>query len=543
MRDQSDRLGTLIPTIRVDDPKLAQRTGQATKRPGTENPSIDELDFEPVRADLDVAARLQDYAERSTRIEGDDVLRLGLPDAFATAHRSARDYLSAQEEYFLAAIRLLIERHRWGPRLFNDTSVTMSGGGDAGRFEHALDVLNTLRATQRLPYGGEVEARWLVRATDQLRDQATGGYRQSSELALNATIPLLRGAGLVAREDLIQQERNLVYAARDFERFRRELLVEVARDYFSLIEAMARIENQRRQLQSRVLADEETKARVESGLREPFQADITANAVRQSESALANLLETYILELERFKVRLGLPPTAPIEILPLELDLLAPEVTMKRATELALDYRLDLQTSRDELDDLRRAVRNAVNDTLPDLDVFAEVGIPTDQRDDTAGLGLDGGDLDYRVGGTLSLPLDRRIERLGVRQAQIRLERGVRNYTQFRDNIIIEARQAVREIDLARFQLELAEEQVRINERGLEDLNLRDNADPQSILDRENDLLNAENARDSARTDLRNAVLNYLLATGQLRVEPAGTFAPLPGMLVEPDEDATDAGA
>lgn len=38
----------------------------------------------------------------------------------------------------------------------------------------------------------------------------------------------------MAREDLIQAERNLVYQARTFERSRRELLVAIAEDYFGL---------------------------------------------------------------------------------------------------------------------------------------------------------------------------------------------------------------------------------------------------------------------------------------------------------------------
>ncbi|MEM7622563.1 MAG: TolC family protein, partial [Planctomycetota bacterium] len=114
-------------------------------------------------------------------------------------------------------------------------------------------------------------------------------------------------------------------------------------------------------------------------------------------------------------------------------------------------------------------------------------------------------------------------------------QRAARQFDDFRDNLIVAARQAVRQIDLARFQLELNEEAVRINERRVEDLNLRDDSDPQSIVDAQNDLIEARNDRDQALTDLRNAVLNYLLDTGQLRVARDGDFNPLPGMI---DEDA-----
>ena len=51
------------------------------------------------------------------------MLTISLRDALRMAQRQGREYLSAEEEYILTAINLLIEQHRWGPRLFNDTTV------------------------------------------------------------------------------------------------------------------------------------------------------------------------------------------------------------------------------------------------------------------------------------------------------------------------------------------------------------------------------------------------------------------------------------
>jgi outer membrane protein TolC len=66
---------------------------------------------------------------------------------------------------------------------------------------------------------------------------------------LSGDIPLLRGAGSVAREGLIQAERDLIYQSRSFERSRRTLLVSIARDYFNLLEQQAVIQNQMLQIQ------------------------------------------------------------------------------------------------------------------------------------------------------------------------------------------------------------------------------------------------------------------------------------------------------
>jgi hypothetical protein len=86
-------------------------------------------------------------------------------------------------------------------------------------------------------------------------------------------------------------------------------------------------------------------------------------------------------------------------------------------------------------------------------------------------------------------------------------------------------------VDLARFQLRLADEQVRINQRRLVGQELkRDELNTQTLVDTRNALLAAENQRDRARTNLRTAILNYLLETDQLRVGRDGTLERLPGM-------------
>jgi outer membrane protein TolC len=515
-------------------PATGDRSGWYQRTPDTMNPPALALPFNPADEARDVAVLLDGYAVDS--IGGDAAvgvaLVLDLDSVFRLADSSGREHKLAEEEFILSVISLLVERHLWSPRLFNDTSVGLTGAGDSGTYDAALSVINALRVSQRLPFGGAIEAQWITRAAQELVNESTNAYTSSSDLVLAASVPLLRGAGRIAQEELIQAERETVYAARSYERFRRALLVSIAADYFNLLQTRARIGNQERQLVSQQRRQRETAAKVIAGRLNPFQNDIVENAVRQSEAQLANLRELYILQLERFKLRLGLEPTTMVVLGEPGRGLREPGISPAEAVALALSFRLDLQNRRDRLLDTERAVANARNNLLPDLDLNASVSVPTSPDDDQGGLGLNGGFARYSVGATFSLPLDRKIERLSLRQAQIRLERDRRVFEEFRDGIVIESRRAVRAIDLARFQLELAEDQIRINQRGLEDLSLRDDADPQAILDRENALLDAENGRDQSLTDLRNAILEYLLVTGQIRVRPDGTFDPPVGMMM-----------
>lgn len=531
--------------------------------PPTVNIPVTVLNFNPADEKRDVAERLRRYAE----IEGMIISQtldsstpppppsatpnarlITLSDAFSISQRSGRELLNREDEYVLASIRLLIERHLWGPRFFNDTTVGLAGQGTDGNFNHTMTLINELKATKRLPYGGQVEAAWVISATDQLREVATNGYRQSSALILSGTVPLLRGAGNVAREDLIQAERELVYQARAFERFRREYLVSLAADYFSLIQTRASIENQQKQLYSLQNFEQQTRARAEAGKIEAVEVGIASNRVQTAISSLSSLVDRYIFQLERFKIRLGLPINDPITISDDIIDLPDPEVDMVQAANLALDYRLDLQNQRDRLDDTRRQVANAKNNLLPDLRLGGSVGIPTPGDDPTGGLAITGDDLNYAATATLSLPLDRETERLNLRATMITLQRAARQYEQDRDNVVVDVRDSLRAVDNSRIQLTIAEKQVEINRERLRGLKIReDTIDAQVKIDAENDLLDSENERDRATAALRNAVLNYLLATDQLRVARDGTFQPLPGMntaippVAEPDAAAIPA--
>lgn len=528
--------GAVPPERAPASPNVAASPTMTSKVVPTTNPAAGELKYEPADEARDVAARLEAHAQGTKAQPGAaPSLVVDLESAFRIGQQSASEYLTAEEEYILAAIRLLIERHLWSPRLFNDTSVTVSGVGNEGDFRSAVRVVNDLRVTKRLPYGGAVEAAWVWQATEQLRETIGGRYRQSSELVLSGSIPLLRGAGLVAQESLIQAERNLIYEARNFESFRRDFLLDVARDYFDLLLARAQIRNLESQVAALRRIERGEIARFEAGRITEFRKNIASNDVLEAIERLAGANESYILALDRFKIRLGIPAERTIELTEDVMNLPEPEVSLEEATRQALAYRLDLQNRRDQLDDARRGVKNARNDLLPDLNLAANVGIPTDPRAREGGLLLQPEDLDYQASVTFGLPLDREIERLQLRQSVIEFGQRERSYLRFRDEVAIGVRQAVRNIDVARFQLTLAEKRVEINRRRVQEIELKAaDVDTQTQVDAANQLQSSESARDRALADLRTAILTYLRDSGQLRVARDGTFQPLPGMENKP---------
>jgi len=532
MQRESARLGIVgtAPGIRELDPALESSPDQADESPGTRNPRAGELPYDQAAADRDVAAALEGYAAIDPDAPG-----LTLEAALRRFQDTGREIINAREDYTLAAIRLLQERHLWGPRFFNDTSASVDSVAGDPDVDVPLRIINELRATQRLPYGGDVEASILWDATEQLRTTATDDYTQATQIVLSGDVPLLRGAGLVAREQRIQRERDLVYAAREFERTRRELLVSIASDYFGLLNQLDRIRNQVRSIASRQQSVERTRAEVDAGKRRALEIRQQQQNLLSAQDALIGLRESYLRSLDRFKIRLGIPVVEPINILASDLVLPEPEATPVESSLAAVRYRLDLQNRRDFIDDRRRAVANARNDLLPDLDLAGSIAVGTDPDDRVGSVDFVWDRPEYTASVTFGLPLDREIERLSLRSSIIGLQREQRSYEQFRDGVILDARAARRNIDQLRFSLLLNEQRVENIRLQIEEQKLRDDTDPFDLTQSEDQLLEAENNLALARQQLRTAVLEYLLATGQLRVRLDGRFQPLPGMEEAPE--------
>jgi outer membrane protein TolC len=279
--------------------------------------------------------------------------------------------------------------------------------------------------------------------------------------------------------------------------------------------------------------EQRERALYESGRTDLFNAALAEQATVSAVDQLVQRRETYRLDVDRFKVRLGLPVEQPVVIVVSSLDLPVPEAELDEAVRFAMAYRLDLQTQRDIVDDARRGVAIARNNMLPDLNATGSITIPDDSTRDN--FNLEPRESIARVGLSLGLPIDREIERLTLRQAQIQLERADRAFDTLRDTITVDVRGAVREIDRARFTLEIQERNIQIGEDRIESIAAApDRATARDASEAADELLEAKDNRDSALRDLQLAILSYLLETGQLRVKSDGQLQPLPGMETRP---------
>jgi outer membrane protein TolC len=505
-------------------------------RPRTDNPLPGELPARPTtQPDIPPTTQPASADSMPGAVPGAlPAVTLSLEQALSYAIANAPEYRNRKDELYLTAIEMLVQKHLWGPRFFDTVTAQITGqpGGEAGDSQRAFELLNEFEVQQRLPYGGQISAGVLVSYLDQLRDNASADDERRAELFLTGTLPLLRGAGGTAQEDLLQAERDLVYAAREFETFRRQFLLDVSTRYYDLLRARRENENRQRQLQMFERLTLRTAGLARAGRIAPFEVQRSEQQELTTRNDLINSRERYNLQLDAFKIVIGMPTQQPLDVEPVEIAIPEPELKETESIRTALSYRLDLQNTADRVDDARRRVSVAHNQLLPNLDLFADVRTRNDTEEFPTTLNLDFGEPSYQAGARFGVPLDRRIEKLRYRQTLISHERTRRDYKLAHDRVVQEVRSAIRAIRQAHLTLDLQARNVKVNETRLRGVMLRlRELGTRDITEAQNALLDAQNRYDAALRDLRVSILQYLQATGQLRVTREGRWEP-PGRLV-----------
>ncbi len=514
------------------DPQAVPDEAPATATPPqtSDESTLPELDVEDeirVKPATDISASI--FGED----ELDQVTVFSLKDAMVYANRHARRLQDAKEDLYLSALDLTLERHLWTPQFAARISADVTEfSDDSAPLERSLSTVSEVSVSQRLPYGGDVTARMIHSLVRDVSDLVSKG--ESGQVIIDAQLPLLRGAGRVAYESRYLAERELVYAIRTYERFRRAFLVGIAGDYFNLQQAKAQVTN----TYLSYVSNKEDWVKQDFIQRMGRSRDISelpraAATFRRSEAGLVSGKERYESALDRFKIRVGMPVGTLLDVLGQDEDEgsrtvedLLSEIDAATAIDVALEYRLDFISSADRLDDRRRGVVIARNRILPDLDLTGRVAMDSDplQLRSTSfreeRLTWQGG-IELRVD-------DRKAEQNAFRSSLLRLRRAKRDHEEFSDDVRADVRAALRSVkqqeNLRLIETLNVNENIRRHEaaRAQNELGRSTNQD---VVDASNDLLSARNNLAAAVADYRLAILAFRLDTGTLRIADDGSLA------------------
>jgi len=568
---------SFVPTpVDAEVPEAFTRPAPAVEMPTTQPagaPTTRPAESRPARERRDIRTPLADGAgERPSNVPLDDVAipdehgaetgpppplpplrvrgpttspatkELTLSDALAYAFAHSRDFQTAKETLYLAALDLTLERHLWGPIFFANLGSDYTNLGKANQFDQSLQSVMEAGVRQRLPYGGEVVARTIDTLMSDLRDRAVDGA--TGQMLLEGNVPLLRGAGKVAYETRYQAERNLIYAVRRFENVRRDLAVTIAGDYFNLQQLRQQIINARASIRSFELEVGRTRALWRIGRYIRLDVQRAEQNVLAAQNAEVDAIEAYQAALDRFKILIGMPMETAIDVpFPAELTAAAGEVSLGRqdplaeslkmpavsegeAIRTALKYRLELLNAYDLIGDAERGVAIAENNLLPDLNATGSIAWATNSAYRRL-FDYNTDRVTYKAGVTLELPLARVKERNALRRSCITQAQAERNYEELKDSIIREVRQAERVVlqqqksleiqilnrDLALRRRQAAEVQARLGKFSNRD-----------VVEAEQVLLEARNRLAQAQAQLSLAILQFRRSTGTLRIDDQGRW-------------------
>lgn len=445
----------------------------------------------------------------SRDLEPAAVREVDLLTALSLTAEHNRDYQTQREALFLAALSLSSVRHRydWIASSSLEGTYTHTPGDDLGSGKLQLGLTRLFKTGARVTVG----------LTSNLLQYYTGDPRRSSQSLLNLDItqPLLRGAGAaVAAEDLTQAEREMVYAVRSFSRYQKTLAVEVASQYYRLLQQRDGVRNEYRNYRNLVQARARTEALSHDRLP-AFQVDQARQNELSARNSYVGAVATYQELLDAFKIKLGLPLGARLQLRDEPLAELVrqglPPVPIAEpdAVALALKQRLDLLNDRDRFDDAKRKVAVRVDALRMGLDLSA--GTTLESNPHAPGC-FNGAQAQTYVGAKLDLPLDRLSERNAYREQLISFERQLRTLARSVDDVKEGVRGRLRDLAQARQKHAIQQRSVELALRRVESANVLLQAGRVEV----RDLLEAQSALVAAQNALTTALVDYHLARLEL---------------------------
>jgi len=459
---------------------------------------------------------------------GPDAARLTMADALRVAVRASRDYQTQKETVYLTALALTFERYLFRPHPFATGTVNFVNEQDGGR-QRSWDPAADVGVTQALADGAVVAGSIGITALKYLNREL--GDTVDSALDFSLTQPLWRGAGRrIVQENLLQAERNAVYAIRTFARFEQEFAVSIASQYLRVLQQRDVVMNN----WENYLSLKRGRERAEWLAKAERMAEFQVDQARQDELAAYNRWiverENYTNDLDAFKITLGIPVTAEVALEPRELARLGAaglqqrEFDLEDSTAKALGARLDLANTREGLEDANRRVLIAEDGLKGDVDLVASMGYASRAaHPQSARISLTRGD--YAIGFNIDLPVDRLGERNALRETQISRQVAARALDLARDNVVLDVRRAGRRLEQARESYEIQQRSVALAERRVDSTQMllqAGRATQRDVLEAQRALLTARNALTGALVNHTIAGLEFERDVGTLAVDEEG---------------------
>lgn len=444
-----------------------------------------------------------------------------LQKSLQTAFASNREFLARRESLYQQGLSTSLTRFQFGPQFTAAVSYlwsTQEGGSD----QQGTSL--QFGASQILPTGGTLA---LTSSASALWPYGAGiGFGSDSySTVVGATLtqPLLRGSGYeISHEALTQAERSLVYSIRDFELYRENFSIQVARTYYDLVSQQRTLAIEDANYEGAVFDRGKAEALYQVGRNSEQEVFRARRREIEAKDQLISARASYDRAIDEFKILLGLPTTTRLDVADSEAPFEPVRMREESAVAAARHNRLDLISQQQQVEDAERALRIATDNLLPDVNLVANYGI-LGADNQVAGAGPE--DWNASVGVSFEIPLQRKAQRNGLVSAQIALEQSRRSFALRLDQLDLEIRAALRNLKSIEERIVLQEEQV-VQERGavtVTEIRYESGKlDNRDLLEARQALVNAQNALIRLKVDHFIGRLGLLRDLGLFFVDAQG---------------------
>lgn len=272
-----------------------------------------------------------------------DAPRLTLPNVMELALINSREYQTRKEVLYQTALRLTRERYQY---MLKPTS---SGNGTAVNYRslnvggvqvNTLSIPTQAAVTQTMATAGQFLASFANSVVLTFNGPEGFVADVNSELLFDFQQTIFQRD--VVFEQLTQAERDVVYASRDFIRFRRQLFRDLSNQYYDLLLTYRAIEIASQDYFSNLRGFLQAQAEYVAGQLPRVQVDQFEQNALRSRSDLVSRCNQLESALDRLKLAMGVPPEMPLNLDLRELETLTAGDEWTVARELVSRTRREL---------------------------------------------------------------------------------------------------------------------------------------------------------------------------------------------------------
>jgi len=240
-------------------------------------------------------------------------LVLSLDQALEIAVTNSRSYQSEKEAVFQTALRLDLERNSFRNTWSGVVDTLLSTNLGTSTETTGVVGSDSLSLSKRFKNGAAFTGLLAVDLANLLN-----GSRESStgvRVDTSLSIPLMRGSGkFVVTEPLTQAQRDVVYAIYEFERFKRSFAVSTASEYLAVLQQLDRVDNSVENYRRVVASTRRARRLADAGRLPEIQVDQSLQDELRARNSWISAVQSAEQSLDRFKLTLGIPPDATIEL-------------------------------------------------------------------------------------------------------------------------------------------------------------------------------------------------------------------------------------